>query len=711
MPRVNIALAKTLGRGVSKAAGMQSLTNMYLQPVMYDGRTQFAAYRTPGRTLFSTIGGGLPRGAINAADKHYAVIGNALYLVGFLGVTTNLGFIEGTELVDMSFNGVQLDIVAETKTYSFDTLTLALTEITAANFEAASSVASVASYSVYAVKDTGRFRWRLVNTPTFSALDFATAEAEADELKAIRKVGNQLAMLGSTSLEWWQPTGDAGAFAFGKTQVAAASIGCLSRDSAIVVDNTLFWVGRDGKAGGASVYRADGFSPKRVSTPEVDYYLEQIVDISQIHAFTHQELGHQFLILTVTNELTLALDISTNIWTFRKSGQWSMGAEPTGGWDAVTFALNGVNQIIGSADGNLYKLEHGTYTELGNGIIAEITLPQIHNGGRRGFMSRLEVDIEAGVGTGAGLQGGNDELTKILLTFDGADGATAILDTAANGGSNHAWTAVDNAQVDTAQSKFGGSSGLFDGTGDYWSTPDHADFALGSGDFTIDTWFNCDAAGGTFRTIAGQLDAGVTPTNISFFLRRLTSNFIAVNVNVGSTVYFIVGTTQFTNAVNTGWHHVAVVRTGDVLKLFLDGIQEGGNAAIIGTVNDSPNAFAVGRLGEAAGQDWLGWIDEFRLSVGIARWTANFSPPSAAYTQSLLGIGADPQVMESHSDDGGNNWSTPRNASLGQIGETKHRAYWLAMGSFRQRIIKLRVSDPVKWAVTGVIADIDVAGH
>ena len=87
--RVNIPLAKTFGRGASKAAGMQSLTNMYLEPISYDGRTQFAAYGSPGRTLFSTIGGGSVRGQIRAGDVHYAVIGTAFYLIPASGLETN----------------------------------------------------------------------------------------------------------------------------------------------------------------------------------------------------------------------------------------------------------------------------------------------------------------------------------------------------------------------------------------------------------------------------------------------------------------------------------------------------------------------------------------------------------------------------------------------------------------------------------------------
>jgi hypothetical protein len=85
----------------------------------------------------------------------------------------------------------------------------------------------------------------------------------------------------------------------------------------------------------------------------------------------------------------------------------------------------------------------------------------------------------------AALADGNDTYTKVLLHFDGSDASTTITDSN-SGGSAHTWTAAGNAQIDTAQYKFGGASGLFDGTGDWVTTPDHADFTLGSSDFTID---------------------------------------------------------------------------------------------------------------------------------------------------------------------------------------------------------------------------------
>lgn len=225
--------------------------------------------------------------------------------------------------------------------------------------------------------------------------------------------------------------------------------------------------------------------------------------------------------------------------------------------------------------------------------------------------------------------GGNDTYTKVLLHMDGSDTSTTFTDSNA-GGSAHTWTAAGNAQLDTAESEFGTASGLFDGTGDWIAASDHADFALGSGDWTVDFWFNCTAASGSVENIAGQNDSSETATTKSFHIQRTAGNLIRGQAAVGSTVTTVTSTTQFTDAVNTGWHHVALVRSGDVLTLFIDGVEEDSDA-ITGTVNDSSNDLRIGAGGEVTTDPWTGWIDEFRLSVGIARWTEDFTPQALAY--------------------------------------------------------------------------------
>lgn len=106
------------------------------------------------------------------------------------------------------------------------------------------------------------------------------------------------------------------------------------------------------------------------------------------------------------------------------------------------------------------------------------------------------------------LVGGNDQYTKLLLHCDGADASTTFTDAsqAAHGNA----TPNGNAQVDTAQSKFGGASALFDGTGDFLSYADHADWHFGSGDFMADFWvrFNSVSTAKFIGQWGGSTDLG-----------------------------------------------------------------------------------------------------------------------------------------------------------------------------------------------------------
>jgi hypothetical protein len=404
LARLKIALGQTIGKGRSKSPGMASLVNMYVEEVPGEGRTNSVCYPTPGKTLFASIGGGvLPRGQITASGVHYAVVRDRLYSVTAAGATNNLGEIEGVAPVDMAYDGRQIGIVTELKSYEYATAAQLLSEISDPSFEQASTVGAVAGYMVYGVKNTGRFRWKLATDATFNPLDFATAEAESDAITAIRAVGGELAMLGRSSLEWWRATGQANENAFARSAVAAAPVGSDSRDTAIVVDGGLTFVGRDGLAGGTSVYRTEGHQPQKISSPHEDEYLETAANIDDLHALAYQQRGHLFYCLTDPNEFTLAWDIATKQWAHRKSGSWSMGDEPTGGWDARTFTLNGDKQIVGCADGNLYQLDLDTLSDLGGTVISEATSAQLHHDGRRAFMPRLELDIEAGVGLPSGL--------------------------------------------------------------------------------------------------------------------------------------------------------------------------------------------------------------------------------------------------------------------------------------------------------------------
>lgn len=236
---------------------------------------------------------------------------------------------------------------------------------------------------------------------------------------------------------------------------------------------------------------------------------------------------------------------------------------------------------------------------------------------------------------------GNDSFTKILLEFEGVNTSSTILDTN-TGGSAHTWTATGNAQITTATSAVSSGSGAFDGTGDWWTTPDHADFTLGASDLAVDFRFLCTATSGTVLGLCGQRDAGGTITSLPFQIYRSASNLLHVDVASGGSVIGSLETvSQFTVATNTGWHSFAMSRTQgeptttqSTFRLYIDTVLQATAITASSALNDSSAAFGVGVIGEfSSAGTWLGGIDNFRLSVGTNRgWTTStISLPTTPY--------------------------------------------------------------------------------
>jgi hypothetical protein len=227
----------------------------------------------------------------------------------------------------------------------------------------------------------------------------------------------------------------------------------------------------------------------------------------------------------------------------------------------------------------------------------------------------------------ASLDGGNDTYTKVLLHFEGADAGTTITDSNL-GGSSHTWTARGNANTDDAQAKFGSTSLLCDGTGDYVDTGDHGDYTLGSGDFTVEMWAR-PAVDGSALVLAGQCDtAGIANANSSFLVARTAGNLVTFAVATAGAATTVTSTSTL---VAGSWTHILGVKYNSVLKLFINGTQEGGDVAHAATVNPSSSLLGVGSGGDYTTNPWNGWIDEFRLSVGTARYTEDFTVRTFAY--------------------------------------------------------------------------------
>ena len=178
---------------------------------------------------------------------------------------------------------------------------------------------------------------------------------------------------------------------------------------------------------------------------------------------------------------------------------------------------------------------------------------------------------------------------------------------------------VGDAKISTTQSKFGGTSMFFDGTGDYLAIPSNTTLALGSNDFTIECWVYIQTS------VANN---GIFHLSTSAWPAASSGIALSVNGASGWGIYYngtsANGGTQ--PSLNT-WYHTALVRSGTSLKLYVNG------AATI-TVTDSASYTGTFlTIGGYYSTSYLmaGYIDDFRITKGYARYTTNFATPTAEF--------------------------------------------------------------------------------
>jgi hypothetical protein len=210
----------------------------------------------------------------------------------------------------------------------------------------------------------------------------------------------------------------------------------------------------------------------------------------------------------------------------------------------------------------------------------------------------------------------------LLLHGNGTNGSTTITDSSPT---PKTVTAVGNAQISTAQSAFtGGSSIAFDGAGDYLQSPTNAEFVLGAGDFTLEAWiYPLGFAGApNFNNFAPIFDyRTANASQVNVLLTFLGDSTLVLYVN-GATR--ITGTAISTNQ----WTHVALCRSSGTTKMFVGGTQAGSN------YTDANNYVAsLFRVGSNINADafFNGYIDDLRITKGIARYTSNFTPTDAPF--------------------------------------------------------------------------------
>lgn len=382
------------------------------------GKEVAALYGTPGLELFSTAGNGPIRGGfISTNGRAFFVSGDSLYEVTSSGAATFRGLLlTNTGNVTIDENSSQLFVCDQEDGYILTYSTNAFAQVTDADFPSAGTVTFIDGYFIVNQKSTGKFFISALNDGfTWDALDFATAESSPDNLLRVVRAIGQIWLLGNKTSEIWTNTGGS-AFPFQKISGAELTTGTMAANTAVEMGSTLYWVGESDEGRGI-VYRANGFTPQRVSTEAIEYAISKATDPDNMVAFKYQQDGHEFYILTSGGlETTLVYDITTNMWHERAFLNESGNFE-THIMSCVIFAFG--HFLVGDRrNGNIYKMKLDVYNDNGSAIARERIYTHLSDEGRRVRYNKLRIGFETGVGLQTGQ--GSDPQVLLQLSKDGA---------------------------------------------------------------------------------------------------------------------------------------------------------------------------------------------------------------------------------------------------------------------------------------------------
>lgn len=285
----------------------------------------------------------------------------------------------------------------------------------------------------------------------------------------------------------------------------------------------------------------------------------------------------------------------------------------------ITTYLNGVSQGTLTTSNTFTGATNYIGQEWYNGALGGVTM--------NGYISNLRIVQNTAVYTSAFTPPTAPLIaitnTKLLLNTVNA----GIYDSAMTNN----YETLGSAQVSTSVVKYGTGSIKFNGATDWISSPLTINNSLNTGDFTLESWFYLTVNNDTYPIIVQAYDGTYGP--IIRFGNNGFGNKLQVTMNAGSVSAIWSCATTMASVLNN-WYHVALVRQSGVCKLYLNGVLQ----SIGSGINPStyPNTSftsteSVGANSLYVGYQFNGYLDDVRFTKGYARYTANFTPPTAAF--------------------------------------------------------------------------------
>ena len=358
--------------------------------------------RCPGLRLLATVGAGPIRGLWVSNGIAYVVSGSEFYSLTTSYTATLLGTVSGTGPVSMADNGTQIFIACNPLSYIYNISTAVFAQITDVDFPGAGSVGYLDGYFVFNEPNSQKF-WvtSLLDGTSVDPLDFASAEGYPDDVVALIVDHREVYLFGNNSVEVWYDAGTPD-FPLARVQGAFMEVGCEAAYSVAKLDNSVFWLGSDARGRGI-VYRANGYTPARISTNAIEYATQSYGNITDAIGYTYQQDGHPFYVLIFPSaNATWVFDVSTMLWHERAAFQ---DGEFLRHRSNCQMSFNDEIVVGDYEDGRVYAFDLDVYADddqIQKWLRSWRALATGQNNLKRTAHHSLQLDAQTGVGLNSG---------------------------------------------------------------------------------------------------------------------------------------------------------------------------------------------------------------------------------------------------------------------------------------------------------------------
>lgn len=377
------------------------------------GRAPAVRHRSPGLVNFGTTARSGCRGFLEVSGTLYAAFGSQLEKFSSSGgASTNVGALNGTKKGFFARNNAatpdKVFVDPDGNIYTFTPS--ATTSGFDSDLPAPNSVTSLDGYLVFTIGD-GRCFATDLNAVTVNALSFGKAEAKPDSLVRGVTWGSKLLLCGNQSIEVWTDQA-LSPFPFGRSEVIPRG---LAGPYAITgfqdgFSKGVFWVGDDN-----AVYRLDGYTPTKISSPDLDGLIESVSDKTQLEMCSYISRGHAFI------------ELSSNTWTWvfnANNEKWHERKKYLGERSRISNTYYAFSKwLCGDTEtGNVQQIINTAQDEVSDPLVCEVWSSPVQKFPARVRVATAWFDFSVGVGNAEGLDPiATDPKVEISWSDDGGE--------------------------------------------------------------------------------------------------------------------------------------------------------------------------------------------------------------------------------------------------------------------------------------------------